>query len=90
MTSVGVIGLGDMGSGLAALYGAHQTGVLDTADFEAEQAYHRGRLALLTRYLHGTGTVCGLEVEIEILGQMRKARLLDAPLFDANGDRMRG
>jgi len=39
--------------------------LLDDADFQVEQAYHRGRLALLTRYLHGTGTVAGLNVEID-------------------------
>ncbi len=32
----------------------------------------------------------GLAVEIEILGQMRKARLTATPLFDAAGARMRG
>jgi len=32
----------------------------------------------------------GLEVEIEILGEMRKARLVTEPLFDADGARMRG
>ncbi len=32
----------------------------------------------------------GLEVEIEILGQMCKARLISTPLFDADGTRMRG
>jgi dimethylglycine dehydrogenase len=32
----------------------------------------------------------GLEVEIEILGQMRKARLITQALFDADGTRMRG
>ncbi|MDF1718498.1 MAG: FAD-dependent oxidoreductase [Antarcticimicrobium sp.] len=32
----------------------------------------------------------GLEVEIEILGEMRKARLVTTPLFDADGARMRG
>jgi len=32
----------------------------------------------------------GLEVEIEILGQMRKARVISTPLFDADGARMRG
>ena len=32
----------------------------------------------------------GLQVEIEILGQMRKARLISTPLFDADGARMRG
>ena len=32
----------------------------------------------------------GLKVEIEILGQMRAAKLIDVPLFDADGARMRG
>ncbi len=32
----------------------------------------------------------GLEVEIEILGQMRRARLITEALFDADGARMRG
>jgi dimethylglycine dehydrogenase len=32
----------------------------------------------------------GLEVEIEILGQMHKARLIATPLFDTDGARMRG
>ena len=32
----------------------------------------------------------GLEVEIEILGKMCKARLITTPLFDADGARMRG
>lgn len=32
----------------------------------------------------------GLEVEIEILGHLRKARLITTPLFDADGSRMRG
>ena len=32
----------------------------------------------------------GLEVEIEILGQMRKAKVLSKPLFDPDGARMRG
>ncbi|MFO7920214.1 MAG: aminomethyltransferase family protein, partial [Nioella sp.] len=32
----------------------------------------------------------GQEVEIEILGEMRKARLVTEPLFDADGARMRG
>ncbi|MEM7269310.1 MAG: glycine cleavage T C-terminal barrel domain-containing protein [Pseudomonadota bacterium] len=32
----------------------------------------------------------GLKVEIEILGEMRAARLLTEPLFDADGARMRG
>jgi dimethylglycine dehydrogenase len=32
----------------------------------------------------------GLEVEIEIMGQLRPARLITTPLFDADGARMRG
>lgn len=32
----------------------------------------------------------GLSVEIEILGKMRKARVLTSPLFDPDGARMRG
>ena len=32
----------------------------------------------------------GLEVDIEILGQMRKARVISTPLFDPDGARMRG
>ena len=32
----------------------------------------------------------GREVEIEILGELRKARLYTAPLFDPDGERMRG
>ncbi len=53
-------------------------------------------------YSHFTGTslaqgfvpadraVDGLEVEIEILGERRRARVHMAPLFDADGARMRG
>ncbi|GAA6192254.1 FAD-dependent oxidoreductase [Phaeobacter sp. NW0010-22] len=32
----------------------------------------------------------GLEVEIEILGEMRQARVISTPLFDVDGARMRG
>ncbi|MCX7646681.1 MAG: FAD-dependent oxidoreductase [Rhodobacteraceae bacterium] len=32
----------------------------------------------------------GLEVEIEILGERRRARLIEGPLWDAEGSRMRG
>ena len=41
----------------------YATGVmLQADDFEAEQTYHRGRLAQLTRYLLGHGTLAGLRV----------------------------
>ncbi len=34
--------------------------LLDADDFEAEQTYHRGRLARALWYLHGAGTIAGL------------------------------
>lgn len=41
----------------------YATGVLlDAQDFEAEQLYHRGRLARALAYTHGSGTVAGLGV----------------------------
>jgi hypothetical protein len=41
----------------------YATGVLlDAEDFLDEQTYHRGRLARALAYLHGTGTIAGLEV----------------------------
>ena len=44
----------------------YATGVLlDAQDFDAEQTYHRGRLARALAYLHGSGTVAGLRVEWE-------------------------
>src|SRR6185295_9042832 len=35
--------------------------LLDATDFDAEQAYHRGRLARALSYLHGMGTAAGLK-----------------------------
>jgi hypothetical protein len=44
----------------------YATGVLlDALDFEAEQNYHRGRLARALAYLHGSGTASGLRVDWE-------------------------
>jgi hypothetical protein len=41
----------------------YATGVLlDALDFDAEQTYHRGRLARALAYLHGSGTASGLRV----------------------------
>lgn len=41
----------------------YATGVmLDAQDFQAEQTYHRGRLARALSYLHGSGTAAGLRV----------------------------
>ncbi|PTX56047.1 dimethylglycine dehydrogenase [Litoreibacter ponti] len=52
-------------------------------------AHHSGKsiaMALIPR----TRAVKGLTVEIEILGQMRRATLITTPPFDADGARMRG
>jgi hypothetical protein len=43
--------------------GVYAQGILlDALDFETEQTYHRGRLARALAYLHGSGTVAGLQV----------------------------
>src|SRR5262245_37226124 len=43
----------------------YATGILLAADdFDAEQTYHRGRLARALAYLHGSGTVAGLRVGV--------------------------
>jgi hypothetical protein len=66
--------------------------LLDEADFEVEQTYHRERLSMITRYLHGTGTVCGLNVEVDPvdtrriiiqpgLGVDRAGRVIQSPLM---------
>lgn len=39
--------------------------LLDDEDLRAEQTYHRGRLARALAYLHGLGTVAGLEVVMQ-------------------------
>lgn len=66
--------------------------LLDEADFEVEQDYHRGRLSMLARYLNGTGTVVGLNVEMDEadprrivitpgLGIDRAGRIIQSPLM---------
>ncbi|MGB0659881.1 MAG: hypothetical protein ACPGNV_06840 [Mangrovicoccus sp.] len=65
--------------------------LLDQADFEVDQSYHRERISMLARYLHGTGTVAGLEVALDAtdarrlviapgLGIDRAGRMLQSPL----------
>ncbi|TVQ32921.1 MAG: hypothetical protein EA356_12820 [Geminicoccaceae bacterium] len=65
--------------------------LLDDADFRAEQAYHRGRSAMLCRYLFGHGTVAGLNVALDAgppvrvvvaagLAIDRVGRLIESPL----------
>lgn len=53
--------------------------LLDAEDFEAEQRYHRGRLARALAYLHANGTVAGLEVKWEKGTGDRGERLLVKP-----------
>jgi hypothetical protein len=46
----------------------YATGILlDAEDFQAEQIYHRSRLARALAYLQGSGTAAGLEVEHSLL-----------------------
>ena len=42
--------------------------LLDASDFQQEQSYHRSRLALALRLLHGHGTIAGLRVEYSPAG----------------------
>jgi hypothetical protein len=61
---------------------AYFTGALLTAeDFLAEQDYHRGRLGRVLAYLHGAGTVAGLDVTVEPVrgdtAEVRVGRLVE-------------
>jgi len=51
---------------------------------------HHAKKSIAQGFLPVDRITDGLEVEIEILGQMRKARVITEPLFDADGARMRG
>jgi len=51
---------------------------------------HYAQKSIAQGFLPVDAIADGLEVEIEILGQMRKARVITTPLFDADGARMRG
>ncbi|MDC0343729.1 FAD-dependent oxidoreductase [bacterium] len=51
---------------------------------------HWARKSIAQGFLPVERIAEGLEVEIEILGSMRKARVITTPLFDADGARMRG
>ncbi|KUJ80874.1 glycine cleavage system protein T [Ruegeria marisrubri] len=52
-------------------------------------SHHTGK-SIAMGFLPTDRIADGLQVEIEILGQMRKARVLSTPPFDADGARMRG
>ncbi len=51
---------------------------------------HHAEKSIAQGFLPTERAADGLEVEIEILGQMRKATVISTPLFDADGARMRG
>ncbi|WP_171231772.1 FAD-dependent oxidoreductase [Ruegeria sp. HKCCA4812] len=51
---------------------------------------HYARKSVAIGFLPTERAAEGLEVKIEILGQMRKAKVISTPLFDADGARMRG
>ena len=51
---------------------------------------HHASKSIAMGFLPVDRAVEGLAVEIEILGQMRPARMITTPLFDADGARMRG
>ncbi len=52
-------------------------------------SHHTGK-SIAFGFVPTDRAVEGLEVEIEILGHMRAARLITTPLFDVDGARMRG
>ncbi|MCA0906371.1 FAD-dependent oxidoreductase [Ruegeria marisrubri] len=51
---------------------------------------HYTRKSVAIGFLPSERAADELEVKIEILGQMRKAKVISTPLFDADGARMRG
>ncbi|WP_298674995.1 FAD-dependent oxidoreductase [uncultured Lentibacter sp.] len=51
---------------------------------------HHGEKSIAQGFVPTEHAREGLDVEIEILGHMRKAKLITTPLFDADGARMRG
>jgi dimethylglycine dehydrogenase len=52
-------------------------------------SHHAGK-SIALGFVPSDRAQAGLEVEIEIMGQMRPAHLITMPLFDADGARMRG
>ncbi|WP_127560019.1 GcvT family protein [Nioella ostreopsis] len=51
---------------------------------------HRTGQSLAMGYVDAAHAAPGSELEVEILGEMYKARVLDGPSYDANGANMRG
>jgi dimethylglycine dehydrogenase len=52
-------------------------------------SHHAGK-SVAMGFVPRAAALPGLEVEIEILGEMRKGRLAEVALFDPEGLRMRG
>ncbi|MEP2715432.1 FAD-dependent oxidoreductase [Pseudophaeobacter sp.] len=51
---------------------------------------HHAQKSIALGFVPSSQVRPGLEVEIEILGEMHRAKLITEPLFDADGARMRG
>ncbi|MES0825376.1 GcvT family protein [Ruegeria sp. SCP11] len=51
---------------------------------------HYAQKSVALGFLPTSRVADGLQVEIEVLGQLRKAKVISEPLFDADGARMRG
>ncbi|MEL6884381.1 MAG: FAD-dependent oxidoreductase [Pseudomonadota bacterium] len=51
---------------------------------------HHAQMSVAQGFLPKDRIADGLQVQIEILGQMRAARVVSTPLFDTDGTRMRG
>jgi dimethylglycine dehydrogenase len=51
---------------------------------------HHAKKSIAMGFLPSDRVAEGLEVEIEILGQMRAAKVITTPLFDPEGTRLRG
>ncbi|MGA8532533.1 MAG: hypothetical protein WB615_00330, partial [Candidatus Tumulicola sp.] len=60
--------------------------MLGVEDFQADQDYHRGRLAQALLQLCGTGTVCGLKVRVPQQWQENSPYAPWSFVFDANGN----
>jgi hypothetical protein len=64
----------------------YATGVLlDAQDFDAEQTYHRSRLARSLAFLHGSGTIAGLEVKVQLHGEVEELKVEPGIAIDRLG-----
>lgn len=64
----------------------YATGVLlDAQDFDAEQTYHRSRLARSLTFLHGSGTIAGLEVTVQVHAEVEELKVKPGIAIDRLG-----